>query len=171
MESDVPTTRTQSEVAVPPGIGVSQVQHVFVLMLENRSFDHLLGFSAVTGTDAATGQPTSIDGLAGTESNLYNGQPYSVEPGADFAMPCDPNHEFDHVLEQLCGAGATYPKGGAYPAINDSGFVSSYVASGGGSDPGEVMKCFGAAQLPIVTALAREFVVCDNWHASIPGPT
>jgi phospholipase C len=43
----------------------SKIKHVFVLMLENRSFDHMLGFSGLTGTDAATGQPTFIDGLNG----------------------------------------------------------------------------------------------------------
>ena len=44
-------------------------EHVFVLMLENRSFDHMLGFSGITGTDAATGNPTAIDGLSGAEAN------------------------------------------------------------------------------------------------------
>lgn len=39
-----------------------QIQHVFVLMLKNRSFDHLLGFSRISGTDAGTGTPTHIDG-------------------------------------------------------------------------------------------------------------
>jgi phospholipase C len=44
------------------------IQHIFVLMLENRSFDHMLGFSGIRGTDAVTGAPTSINGLtlAGT---------------------------------------------------------------------------------------------------------
>ena len=54
----------------------SKIKHVFVLMLENRSFDHMLGFSGITGTDAATGQPTAIDGLNGSESNSYNGVTY-----------------------------------------------------------------------------------------------
>jgi phospholipase C len=48
-------------------------ERVFVLMLENRSFDHLLGFSRITGKDAETGQPTAISGLSGSESNPYNG--------------------------------------------------------------------------------------------------
>ena len=41
------------------------VQHVFVLMLENRSFDHMLGFSMISGRDAETGQPdaSEADGL------------------------------------------------------------------------------------------------------------
>jgi phospholipase C len=41
----------------------SAIQHVFVLMLENRSFDHMLGFSGITGTDAVSGSPTEIAGL------------------------------------------------------------------------------------------------------------
>jgi phospholipase C len=35
-------------------------------MLENRSFDHVLGLSGIRGTDAAIGEPTVIRGLAGT---------------------------------------------------------------------------------------------------------
>jgi hypothetical protein len=42
------------------------VLHVFVLMLENRSFDHMLGFSGITGTDAVSGQTMKIAGLTGT---------------------------------------------------------------------------------------------------------
>jgi phospholipase C len=33
------------------------------------------------------------------------------------------------------------------------------------------MKCYSPDQLPVLNALAREFAVCDNWHASLPGPT
>jgi len=39
------------------------IQNIFVLMLENRSFDHMLGFSGLTGTDATSGNPTAIAGL------------------------------------------------------------------------------------------------------------
>ena len=90
----------------------SQIQHVFVLMLENRSFDHMLGFSGLTGTDAASGAPTKIDGLVGSESNTFNGQPFLVSQGAPDRMPADPGHEFASVLLQLCGPGASYPHGG-----------------------------------------------------------
>ncbi len=147
------------------------IEHVFVLMLENRSLDHMLGFSGITGTDAQTNQPTQVNGLTGNESNTFNGQQYTVTRGADYRMPLDPNHEFTDVLQQLCGPGATYPKAGAYPPVNDSGFVSSYAASGGSNAPGEVMKCYTPDQLPVLHALAAEFVVCDNWQASMPGPT
>ena len=49
--------------------------YVFVLMLENRSFDHMLGFSGIAGVDAVTGAKTQIDGLSGGESNSFNGAP------------------------------------------------------------------------------------------------
>ena len=49
------------------------VRHVFVLMLENRSFDHMLGFTMISGRDAETGQPTQVNKLAGSESNVFNG--------------------------------------------------------------------------------------------------
>lgn len=48
-----------------------KIEHVFVLMLENRSFDHMLGFSGISGIDAATGLQTTLNGLSGTEGNLY----------------------------------------------------------------------------------------------------
>jgi phospholipase C len=146
------------------------IEHVYVLMLENRSFDQMLGFSGITGSDAATGQPSAIDGLTGAESNSSNGTSYPVTRGADQVMPTDPSHEFPAVVEQLCGKDVRYPHGGPYPPINNSGFVVSYLHSGG-QDAGEIVKCYSPAQLPVLNALASEFVVCDNWHASMPGPT
>lgn len=145
-------------------------------MLENRSFDHMLGFSGLTGEDAASGQPTILRGLTGTESNGYGGTRFAVLAGAAEAMPLDPGHEFPDVLEQLAGAGATYVSG-RYPPINNSGFVSDYVdshtpgAGGATTNLGQIMQCFSAAQLPVLNALAREFAVCDCWHSAVPGPT
>ena len=102
--------------------------NVFVLMLENRSFDHMLGFSGITGVDAANGQATSIRGLTGAEANGFRGTSYTVTAGAAEAMPLDPGHEFADVLEQLAGSGATYVSG-RYPPLDNSGFVSDYVDS------------------------------------------
>jgi phospholipase C len=146
------------------------IQHVFVLMLENRSFDHMLGFSGITGNDAVTGQPTSVDGLTGTEANQFGGHAFNVGHPADYTMPVDPAHEFPDVLEQLCGPGAVYAAGGQYPAILNSGFAASYAASGG-KDPGQILRCFAPDQLPVLNALAREFAVCDRWFSPMPGPT
>jgi phospholipase C len=149
---------------------VGTIKHVFVLMLENRSFDHMLGFSGITGTDAVTAQPTQINGLSGTEANTCGGSSFPVTHPADFVMPVDPHHEFTDVLQQLCGKNATYPRGGPYPAVDNSGFADNYVGAGG-SAAGEIMKCYEAHQLPVLAALAKEFAVCDQWYASMPGPT
>ena len=145
--------------------------YVFVLMLENRSFDHMLGFSGIAGVDAVTGAKTQIDGLSGGESNSFQGAAYPVRKGADWTVPVDPGHEFPDVLTQLCGTGSSYAPGGAYPPIDNSGFVASYANTGGAGDPGEIMKCFTPGQLPVLNALAREFAVCDRWFSSVPGPT
>jgi phospholipase C len=46
---------------------MADIKNIFVLMLENRSFDHMLGFSGITGIDAGTGAQTAIHGLDGTD--------------------------------------------------------------------------------------------------------
>jgi phospholipase C len=159
--------------SAPGGVVVgslARIKHVFVLMLENRSFDHMLGFSGITGTDAATGQPTSIDGLSGSESNSYNGVIYTVQRGAPDRAAIDPPHGFSGVLEQLCGEGAVYVSAQPYPPINNSGYVSVFARSHP-ELPDGAMRCFTPDQVPVTTALAQEFVVCDRWFSSMPGPT
>lgn len=153
--------------------GSRGIQHIFVLMLENRSFDHLLGFSKITGNDAVTRKPTTADGLTGSESNTYGNTTYKVAAAADSRMPADPPHDFLNVVQQLCGDSRKYIPGMPYPPVDNSGFVAAYagVDSKSGANPGEIMRCFGPDQLPIVNALAREFVLCDNWRCSMPGPT
>lgn len=147
------------------------IERVFVLMLENRSLDHMLGFSGIVGKDAVTGQPTAINGLNGSESNTWNGQTYRVSQPAPWRLPLDPGHEFTDVLEQLCGQGAVYQPGGTYPPVNVSGYVANFVSHGGGYNPADIMRCYSPGQLPVLNALAREFAVCDDWRASLPGPT
>jgi phospholipase C len=147
------------------------IERVFVLMLENRSLDHMLGFSGIIGRDAQTGDPTSLRGLTGKESNVYNEHTYLVSHPADWTMPLDPGHEFTDVLVQLCGRGAVYQPGGPYPPVNVSGYVANYAATGGAGNPAEIMKCYSPAQLPVLNALAQEFAVCDDWRASMPGAT
>jgi phospholipase C len=150
--------------------GTAGIKHVFVLMLENRSFDHMLGFSPITGTDAMTGTPTATLRATGDEKNDVGATVYQVTAGADNSLsPPGPGHEFEDVLVQLAGPGATYPSGGPYPAMNNSGYAASFASHGG--DPAEVMKCFTPGQLPVLNQLASEFAVCDHWFSSLPGPT
>jgi phospholipase C len=90
----------------------ANITNVFVLMLENRSFDNMLGFSGIRGTNAVDGTPTAINGLKGGETNSFDGQTYQVGHPALEVMPVDPGHEFLDVVKQLGGEGATYPPGG-----------------------------------------------------------
>ena len=63
------------------GNGLASVGHVVVLMLENRSFDHMLGF-LYPGHVSPSGQP--FDGLTGTESNPgSNGQLVTLAAAPD----------------------------------------------------------------------------------------
>jgi phospholipase C len=150
---------------------MSPIEHVFVLMLENRSFDHMLGFSGIAGVDADTQAATHIDAPPLGASNTWNGKSFPVATPAVDPMKVDPYHEFTDVLEQLCGATASYPPGGPYPAINKSGFVSNFAVDAKSPSPGDVMQCFAPARLPVLAALAKEFAVCDSWFCSMPGPT
>jgi hypothetical protein len=157
-----------------------RIKHVFVLMLENRSFDHMLGFAGLSGTDAATGQPTRADALDPTvprlgqdksRFNTFEGRRFFPRRGAaDVGVA--PGHDFAPVLEQLCGQYATYPHGGPYPDINNTGFVSSLEKEKDFRGHGDnVMDCFDPNDLPILSQLACEFAVCDRWFCSMPGPT
>ncbi|HEY6982502.1 alkaline phosphatase family protein [Reyranella sp.] len=167
--------RRRHATAGSPGI-----KHVFVLMLENRSFDHMLGFARLSGTDPATGAPTDADDLrAGTHFNIDPADPTNqvlAASPADFAISTadkDPPHEFLNALEQLAGPGARFPDPvtNGYPAaIDNSGFISAYRGAGS-PDPAKIMNCFAPRQLPVLTALAREFAVCDRWFSALPGPT
>ncbi len=155
--------------------GSFEVEHVFVLMLENRSFDHMLGFSSIRGTDAVSNRPTQINGLSHRETNSYtrNGQATSVAvaTGAPMVMPADPNHEFENVVKQLCGERATYTPGGAYPAVNNSGFAADFATLGASADPAVLMLGYAKEEVPALYTLATEFAVCDAWFSSMPGPT
>jgi phospholipase C len=148
----------------------TKIKHVFVLMLENRSFDHMLGFSPIVGTNAASGAATESVRLKGDEKNVYHDVSYPVKDNAENVMHFDPNHEFEDVVHQLCGERAVYPPKGKFPPIDNSGFVASY-AAGAKDGFGDVMRCYNPGALPVLNALAKEFVLCDNWHAPMPGPT
>jgi phospholipase C len=150
---------------------MSPIRHIFVLMLENRSFDHMLGFSGITGFDAVTGASTAVNSPPASASNSWAGKSFVVGSAPVDPMKVDPYHEFTDVLEQLCGAGSGYHPGGPYPLINNSGFVSNFAIEAKAASPGDVMQCFTSARLPVLTALAQEFAVCDSWFCSMPGPT
>jgi phospholipase C len=146
--------------------GFSKITNVFVLMLENHSFDNIFGQSGIPG----------ITHASSADTNTYQGVSYAVGSPAPKAMPTDPGHEFQDVVEQLAGAGASYPDGGPYPHITVSGFAANYATTEGPApakaDIGKIMLGFDTStQLPVAFQLATEFAVCDHWFSSLPGPT
>jgi len=145
---------------------MASIQHVVVLMLENRSFDCMLG--KLYPSDA------SFEGLTGLESNNFGSSRVPVwnTPGMNSATATiptpDPGELFTDMNAQLFGR--TGPNDVPPPM---SGFVDNYMAQpdAGTSSPGAVMHYFTPEQVPVISALAKAFGVCDQWHASAPCQT
>ncbi|MEZ2354941.1 alkaline phosphatase family protein [Caballeronia sp. RCC_10] len=160
------------------------IQHVFVLMLENRSYDSVFGWSNLTGT-TPTGESTRAEGLPAASIVNFGraGTSYQLGRGAPYALGFDPGHEFTDACVQLCGVqvanadtvrndslvlgSAGYP-----PFATDTsttGFAGTY------EDHSDVVadafNAFTPDQLPVLNFLASQFGICDNWFASMPGPT
>ena len=163
-----------------PGLD-PRIKHIFVLVLENRSFDHVFGATPIRGTDAATGTETQTIRRPDDATNVVrdaNGnvtRTCTVGTGQKRSVGVDPGHEFGDTLVMLCGQDASaYPP---YPPIDNSGFAQNFSATSS-DDPCSIMLSYrgdpegdATADVPVITALAREFVVCDQWFSSMPGPT
>lgn len=139
------------------------IEHLVVLMLENRSFDHMLGYLK------SPNYP--IDGLDGTQANIDSaGIEVLTTNDADYAGDYnpDPGHDFLDVNEQIFGNSDASP--GLAPPM--SGFVKNYGRkTSKAAKSHNVMKCFKPEKIPVLTTLARQFAVCDRWFSSVPGPT
>jgi phospholipase C len=139
------------------GADLAKVDHVVVVMLENRSFDHMLGYLSLSG------RRPEIDGLRPGLANEYQRRAYPVHHLAATALGIDPDHSAGAIDRQVAGG-------------DMSGFVASAAATlaGGGigdGDPGCVMGYYDGADVPVYDHLAEEFAVCDRWFASVPGST
>ncbi|MDB5953153.1 MAG: hypothetical protein JWR65_5008 [Massilia sp.] len=108
---------------------MSKIDHVFVLMLENRSFDHFFGLSGLVDPPPAE---------------------FGFGAGATDRLKADPPHAYDDVAAQVAGGAMT-------------GFPRS-----GGAD---VMRGFTQPDIRVVTTLANNYLLMDNWFSSMPGPT
>ncbi|MCX4240374.1 alkaline phosphatase family protein [Paraliomyxa miuraensis] len=131
---------------------LANIDHIIVLCMENRSFDHYLG--ALQLEEGVK----DVDGLDGTETNPdQNGTPVGVFEMDNFE-PVDPPH----------GWGACHAQwnGGA----ND-GFVVEHFNSNGDAVKHEAMGYHVREHLPVTYALADAYTVCDAWFCSVLGPT
>jgi phospholipase C len=160
------------------------INHIVVLMLENRSFDHMLGFLY---SDSANVSPKGdpFAGLTGAESNP-DGQGVTVpvskiQAAAQYAyyMPgANPGEGYSATNLQLFG-NVNAP----VPAIATSqGFVTdfSYTLDWEakqkwsivpGTTANDIMGIFTPDLLPVLSGLARGYAVCDHWFGSVPTET
>jgi phospholipase C len=150
---------------MPPG--VDQLKHIVVLMMENRSFDHLLG--------SLNSQDPRIDGITGSEWNPDStGVEVKVSPTAQDQgqLEPDPGHHFEDTYMQLYGnwPEGTQPSLAGDPAMN--GFIKAYYSKRQDvSHSRLIMNYFTAPNAPVITSLAKEYAIFNRWHSSLPGPT
>ena len=141
-------------------MSLERIDHIVVLMLENRSFDHMLGYLSLEGGR------DDVDGLRADMANAHEGRTYPVHHLEATHIPdahWDPDHSGTATDHQINRG-------------RMDGFASSYAATLAhrkvpNADPGVVMGYFNAGDLPVYDHLATEFCVCDAWHASVPGAT
>ncbi len=159
---------------------LSQIQHVVHLILENRSFDHMLGY--LYG-GAAGGK---IDGVHGDEANwspMTNGweKIFKISeqcpPDQWFYMPgTDPGEGLLHYMDQLFGPGYPYRTGPLLPGgyvADFAGEVFSRRAKGTPkflpfTNARNVMGVYTPELLPVLSGLAQGYAVCDEWFSSGP---
>src|SRR5580700_11565389 len=176
----------------------SALDHVVVVMFENRSFDNLLGrlyqpgevasFEGVLGRDLVNPVPEWAADRSGGDV-----VPYGVATNMNTPSP-DPGEEYQHVNTQLFGninpaanRGVLAEKmiapfnAPADPRQRPSmdGFVADYisaVAAETGTEPSyddyaQIMTGYTPQQLPVTSTLARGFATFDHWFCDVPSQT
>jgi phospholipase C len=137
------------------------LDHIIVLMLENNSFDRMLG-----GLFPPRPDPLSpgggVKGAAAQYSNAdqITGKTYAMAETTAREMPEDPGHDLSDVLPQISN--------------HCSGFVNNFAAKYPNSvatERQEIMSFYADGALPVLQDLAKKFTVCDRWFSSMPGPT
>lgn len=158
-----------------------QPKRFVVLMLENRSFDHMLGY--------LRHPDPGLLGLTGAESNpLRPGASKRVfvsKDGVPNIYP-GPGHQHEEVMRQLLlrdpphaprynpgNEGFVWDYGKRIEEVGKRRWLSRLRALFGKKigRPGDVMRCLHEAKLPVLGTLAREFAICDKWFCSVPGQT
>lgn len=143
------------------------IDHVVVVMLENRSFDNVLGWLGRPGMEGLSGQPTpyALDGTT----------PYPAQQGSAPTNPNpDPHEMYQYVWSQLSNVfpnPLAPPLPEPPPNANMQGFINDYATVPGVTAATNIMNCFTPAQLPVISALANAYAVCDHWFCSVPSQT
>jgi len=152
---------THSSLADAAPVFNTPIEHVVVLMEENRAFDHMLGWYP------------GVNGLKGNETNLVN----TSDPSSDrvtvgktspYVGPFDPDHSTPATTDKIFGQDCL-ARDCNEPTM--SGFVEFETARHGEDAAKSVMNMFTPDRVPIMSTLAQEFAVFDRFFCSHPGPT
>jgi len=146
-------------------------KHFIVLMLENRSFDHLFGYLGV-GEGLPAGGATNY-----LKPGDKTSKAFSTRKGGDYtAIGQGPSHSLKQTNEQLFGVTKPPPAvSGKTPPLN--GFVSSFNTAltydlkraPTDNEIQQVMNCFDPIQLPVLSTLAKNFArVCARRFTLMP---
>jgi phospholipase C len=132
------------------------IRHVIHLILENRSFDQMLGCMRDVYSDLDGIDPNSLRMNKDIDEQEYRQAPTEIRQ----MLKWDPHHEVCHVTVQL--------------EDGSSGFVRDFSQSYPDSTPEArqlIMSYYPLDFLPALHALGRHYAICDRWFASVPGPT
>lgn len=154
-----------------------EIENVVVMMLENRAFDHMLGFMKRGGPFG----DVRVDGLTGSECNLKNLSDPSkgkicVNDAAQEVCAYDPDHAFSATTARIFGC--DWGKTEGTPCTNMSmttgnnamsGFVQNAISLH--KDGENEMSMWAPENVPIITTLAKEYALFDRFFASHPGST
>jgi phospholipase C len=149
----------------------AKIKTIVVAMMENRSFDNLLGYLSLPPNARA-----DVEGLGRIPdwkerySNVYQGHPYPpfLLTNPYDPIEADPPHERCPIATQMGQA-----VNGIFPM---NGFVANYANAKHatppvpGSNP-PVMGYFSAEQAPVTNFFARNFAICDHWFSALPAGT
>ena len=145
----------------------TSIEHVIVLVMENRAFDHMVGFLREENPDIVGCVP-GIEGCSNPDDPANPKKWISVSSDAVYRTMTDPDHSIHGTTTQIYPLGAT--NSSSLPMM---GFVKDYSLRAGGdvAIAESIMQCFHPQHVPIITTLAREYALVDGWFASVPGPT
>lgn len=137
---------------------LKKIDHIVVVMMENRSFDHMLGYLGKPAGSLYEGvRGRHVNPLSGRAEPVVLREASQVIPQPSTRIPFSPNHGIDHVDDQIAGGEMT-------------GFAQDYENEHIGF--GEyVMTYYTEKEVAVYDRLAREHAVCDHWFAAFPGGT
>jgi phospholipase C len=152
---DTPAAALSAQRRVPP---ISDIEHVVVLMQENRSFDHYFG--AMPG----------VRGFGDTSvprKRFY--QPDSTNPDG-YLLPFHTS-TFGSSAQALPSNSHSWgPQHDSWDSGGMDGFVTAHLAADG--EAGRyTMAYYDRDDIPFHWALADAFTICDGYHCSMLGPT